>query len=112
MRLAIRFVAMAEREPLRVSPEMMQGASQALAGAAKDLHARLVELDGQVRDMLAGWQGGAGAAYGHAWDLWHRGAGEVQLGLSILAKAVGIAGVEFQDMESASAQVMGSVEVE
>jgi WXG100 family type VII secretion target len=103
---------MAEREPLRVSPEVMQGASQALAGAAKDLHTRLIELDGQVREMLAGWQGGAGTAYGQAWDLWHRGAGEVQLGLSKLAEAVGIAGVDFQGMDSASADVVGGVDVE
>ncbi len=103
---------MAEREPLRVSPEVMQGASQALAGAAKDLHARLIELDGQVRNMLAGCQGGAGGAYGQAWDLWHRGAGEVQLGLSKLAEVVGIAGVDFQGMDSASAQMMGGVDVE
>ena len=100
---------MAGREPLRVNPEMMHGASEALSSAAKDLHARLIELDGQVRDMLAGWQGGAGGAYGQAWDLWHRGAGEVQLGLSILAKAAGIAGVDFQRMDSASAQAMRGV---
>ncbi len=103
---------MAEREPLRVSPEVMGGVSQALSGAAKDLHTRLSELDGQVRDMLAGWQGGAGGAFGQAWDLWHRGAGEVQLGLSKLAEAVGIAGVDFQGMDSASAHVMGAVKIE
>ena len=103
---------MAEQEPLRVSPEVMQGASQALAGAAKDLHTRLIELDGQVREMLAGWQGGAGGAYGQAWDLWHRGADEVQLGLSKLAEVVDIAGVDFQGMDSASAQEMGAVDVE
>lgn len=100
---------MAERELVRVNPEMMHGASQALAGAAKDLHTRLIELDGQVRDMLAGWQGGAGGAYGQAWELWHRGAGEVQVGLSLLAKAAGIVGTEFHGMDSASAQTMRSV---
>jgi WXG100 family type VII secretion target len=89
---------MAEHEMLRVNPEVMHGASQALSGAAKDLHTRLIELDGQVHDMLAGWQGGAGGAYGQAWDLWHRGAVEVQLGLSILAKAVGVASVDFQTL--------------
>ncbi|MGB6206617.1 WXG100 family type VII secretion target [Mycobacterium sp.] len=103
---------MAEREPLRVNPDVMHGASQALAGAAKDLNTRLIELDSQVRDMLSGWQGGAGGAYGQAWDLWHRGAGEVQLGLAKLAEAVGVAGVVFQAQDSASAQVMGGIEVE
>jgi WXG100 family type VII secretion target len=105
----ITFTAMAEREVLRVNPEAMQGVSQALSGAAKDLHNRLIELDGEVRDMLAGWQGGAGGAYGQAWDLWHRGAGEVQLGLSILAKAVGAVGVDFQAQEAASTQTLRGV---
>ena len=94
---------------LRVEPEVMHGASQALSGAAKDLHTRLVELDSQVREMLACWQGGSGGAYGEAWGLWHRGAGEVQLGLAILAKVVGIAGVDFQAQEYASTQELDRV---
>lgn len=100
---------MAERELLRVNPDVMHGASQALSGAAKDLHTRLIELDGQVRDMLTGWQGGAGGAYGEAWDLWHRGTGEVQLGLSILAKAVGITGVNFHAHDSTSVHAVEGV---
>ena len=87
----------------------MATASQALAGAAKDLHTRLIELDGEVRDMLAGWQGGAGGAYGKAWDLWHQGAGEVQLGLAILAKMVENAGVQFHAQDSASEQTVDGV---
>ncbi len=105
----ITFVAMAGREVLRVNPEAMAGFSQALSGAAKDLHARLIELDGQIRDMLAGWQGGAGGAYGQAWDMWHHGAGEVQRGLSILAKAVGAVGVDFETQQSASVQALRGV---
>jgi WXG100 family type VII secretion target len=100
---------MAEREMLRVQPEVMHGAAQALSAAAKDLHTKLIELDGQVREMLAEWQGGAGGAYSEAWNQWHRGAGEVQQGLAILAKAVGIAGVEFQNQDSSSAQVLDGV---
>lgn len=100
---------MAEREVLRVHPEVMHGVSQALSGASKDLHTRLIELDGQIRDMLASWHGGAGGAYGQAWDLWHRGAGEVQHGLALLAKAVGVAGVDFQAQEWASAQKVDGV---
>jgi WXG100 family type VII secretion target len=65
---------MAEHETVRVQPEAMRVASQALSSAAKDLHTRLVELDGQVRDLLTGWRGGSGGAYGEAWDSWHRGA--------------------------------------
>jgi WXG100 family type VII secretion target len=106
----ITFTAMAEREVLRVHPEAMHGASQALSGAAKDLHSRLIELDGQVREMLAGWQGGAGGAYGQAWDLWHRGTAEVQQGLAILAKAVGAVGVDFQNQESDSVQTLSGVD--
>lgn len=105
----ITVAAMAERKTLRVNPEAMHGVSQALSGAAKDLHSRLIELDGQVRDMLAGWQGGAGGAFGQAWDLWHRGTGEVQQGLAILATAVGDVGRDFQAQESASVQTLGSV---
>jgi ESAT-6 family protein len=106
----ITVIAMAEREVLRVNPEAMHGASQALSGAAKDFHSRLIELDGQVRDMLASWHGGAGGAYGQVWDLWHRGAGEVHLGLSILAKAVGAVGVGFEAQESESVQTLRGVD--
>lgn len=87
----------------------MQSASQALSGAANDLWARLVELDGAIREMLVGWQGGAGSAYGEAWDLWHQGAGEVQLGLAILAKIVGDAGVQFQAQDWASERIVDGV---
>jgi ESAT-6 family protein len=100
---------MAELEMLRVEPEAMHAASQALSGAAQDLRTRLVELDGQVRELLAVWRGGSGDAYGQVWDLWHRGTGEVQLGLSILAKAVGVTGIEFDTHDQASAQTMEGV---
>jgi WXG100 family type VII secretion target len=100
---------MAEHETVRVQPEAMHVASQALSSAAKDLHIRLIDLDGQVRDLLAGWHGGAGGAYGEAWDSWHRGAAEVQQGLSILARAVGIVGAEFDTQEQASTQTVDGV---
>jgi uncharacterized protein YukE len=48
---------MAERETVQVQPEAMHVASQALSSAAKDLHTRLIDLDGQVRDLLTGWRG-------------------------------------------------------
>lgn len=109
MRGSFSFTAMAERQILRVQPEAMHVASQALSSAAKDLHSRLVEVDSQVRDLLANWHGGSGGAYGQAWESWHRGASEVQQGLSILANAVGIAGVEFHTHEEASAQIVDGV---
>jgi WXG100 family type VII secretion target len=105
----ITVTAMSEREVLRVHAEAMHGASQALSGAAEDLHSRLIELDGQIQEMLAGWQGGAGGAYGQAWDLWHRGAADVQQGLSKLADAVGVVGVDFQNQESVSTQNLNGV---
>ncbi len=95
---------MADRETLRVPTEVMQTASQALASASKDLHTKLIDLDAQVREMLTGWQGGSGSAYGDAWDLWHNGAAEVQLGLAILAKAVGNAGIQFKAQDASAEQ--------
>jgi WXG100 family type VII secretion target len=109
IRIAVNFAIMAEREMLRVQPEAMHSASQALSGAAKDLQTRLVELDGQVRELLAGWHGGSGDAYGRAWDLWHRGTGEVQLGLSVLGKAVGVAGADFQTQDDTAAQTADGI---
>ena len=100
---------MAERETLRVQPEAMHVASQALSEASKDLHAKVVELDAQVRELLAGWHGGSGDAYGQAWDLWHRGTGEIQLGLSILAKTVGVAGAHFQTQDCTAGQTVDGV---
>ena len=109
IRNAVSLIGMAERETLRVQPEAMHSVSQALSGAARDLHNKLVELDGQVRELLAGWQGGSGGAYGQAWDLWHRGTGEIQLGLSILAKSVGITGAEFQTQDDTAAQTADGI---
>lgn len=109
MRGSFSFTAMAEHQILQVQPEAMHVASQVLSTAAKDLHSRLVELDSHVRDLLANWHGGSGGAYESAWDLWHRGADEVQQGLSILANALGITGVEFHTHEEESAQMVGGV---
>jgi WXG100 family type VII secretion target len=100
---------MAERETLRVQPEAMHAASQALSGAARDLRAKLLELDDQVSELLAGWRGESGDAYGQAWDLWHRGTGEIQLGLSMLAKAVGVAGADFQAQDCTAGQTVEGI---
>jgi WXG100 family type VII secretion target len=109
LRIAVNFAIMGEREALRVQPEAMHSASQALSAAARDLRTKLVELDGQVRELLAGWHGGSGYAYGLAWDLWHRGTGQVQLGLSILAKSVGVTGADFQAQDCTAAQTTDGV---
>jgi WXG100 family type VII secretion target len=96
-------------ETLHADPAVMQGFAQTLAGGVEALRARLAEFDGQVAAMLAGWRGEAGGAYGSAWELWHRGAGEVILGLSMLAKAVDSASVNYQNNETASAVMLRDV---
>jgi WXG100 family type VII secretion target len=100
---------MAANENLRVDPQMMQGFAQGLLGAAESLRSQLAALDSQVGDMLGGWQGGSGGAFSAAWELWHRGAGEVETGLTVLAKAVARAGAGFEQNESASAQAVRQV---
>jgi len=59
--------------------------------------------------MLGGWRGASGSAYASAWELWHRGAGEVQAGLSILAHLVGQGGELYGDNEAGAAQAMREV---
>lgn len=93
-------------DTLRVEPAVMQGFAASLDGAAEHLAVQLAELDAQVGQMLGGWRGASGSAYGSAWELWHRGAGEVQLGLSMLAAAIAHAGAGYQHNETASAQVL------
>lgn len=100
---------MGAEETLRVDPQVMQRFAAALGGGAKDLQNRLAELDGQVGEMLGGWRGASGGAYASAWELWRRGAVEVQLGLLQLATSVGKAGVDYQQNEAASAEALGGV---
>jgi ESAT-6 family protein len=105
-----RYVAaMGADDTLKVNPEAMQRFAAALDCGAKDLQNRLAELDGQVGEMLGGWRGASGGAYASAWELWRRGAGEVQLGLSHLAKSVGEAGVGYQQNEAAAARALRGV---
>ena len=105
-----RYVAaMGADNTLKVDPEAMQRFSTALSGGAQDLQNRLADLDGQVGALLRGWQGASGGAYAAAWELWRRGAGEVQLGLSHLAKSVGEAGMGYQQNEAAAARALGGV---
>lgn len=96
-------------ETLRVDPVIMQGAAVSLSGAAEQLSAQLSQLDDQVGQMLGGWQGAAGTAYGSAWELWHKGAHEVELGLSMLAHLVSQAGGAYQGTEDGSAQAERAV---
>lgn len=100
---------MAAGNELRVDPQLMDGFAQALLGGAENLRGQLAELDGQVGEMLDGWQGGSGSAYSAAWELWQRGAREVETGLSVLARAVARAGKGLQDNEVVSAQAIRRV---
>lgn len=100
---------MAANDNLRVDPQVMQGFAQGLIGAAESLRSRLAEIDGQVGEMLGGWRGASGDAYGSAWEMWHRGANEVELGLSMLAKAVAEAGGGYEQNEAGSAQALRAV---
>ena len=100
---------MAADDTLRVEPLAMRGCAEALCGAADDLRSRLAALDDQVGDMLGGWHGASGSAYGSAWEMWHRGATEVELGLSMLSQLVARAGGGYQQNEAAAAQAMREV---
>lgn len=100
----------AEDGALRVDPAVMAGCVQALSGAGDYLQQRLAELDERVGLMLAGWAGRSGAAYSLAWQRWHRGAGDVELGLSMLAKLVEQAGAAYGHNESAAEQALRTVD--
>jgi WXG100 family type VII secretion target len=99
----------AAENTLRVDPPAMKGFAQALRGAAEGLRNELADLDGQVGEMLGGWRGASGSAYASAWELWHRGAGEVEVGLSMLARLAAQAGGVYQQNEAASAQALREV---
>jgi WXG100 family type VII secretion target len=94
---------------LRVDPQMLHGFAQALLGGAEDLRNQLADLDGQVSEMLGGWRGAAGGAYTSAWELWHRGAREVEVGLSMLARLIAQAGGVYRGNDTASAQALRGV---
>jgi WXG100 family type VII secretion target len=96
----------AASDDLRVDPMVMLGFAQALRGGAEDLRTRLTELDAQVSQMLGGWRGASGDAYARAWRLWHRGAAEVEAGISMLARAVAQAGGGSQQNDAGSAQAL------
>jgi WXG100 family type VII secretion target len=96
-------------ETLRVDPVVVQGTAVSLSAAAEQLSGRLSHLDDQVGQLLGGWQGAAGTAYGSAWELWHKGAREVELGLSMLAHLVGRAGGAYQGNEAGSAHAERAV---
>jgi WXG100 family type VII secretion target len=96
-------------ETLRVDPVLMQSHAVSIGGAAEQLSAELTQIDDQVGRLLGGWRGASGTAYASAWELWHRGAREVQAGLSMLAHLVGQTGEGYQANEAGSAQAERAV---
>lgn len=100
---------MAAEDAVQVDPLAMRGFAEALSGRAEELRNQFAELNARVSDMLGGWRGTSGSAYASAWELWHRGAGEVELGLSMLARLVGQAGGLYQESEAASAHALRGV---
>jgi WXG100 family type VII secretion target len=99
----------AAEDTLRVDPPAMEGFAEALCVRAEDLRNQLAGLDGQIGEMLGGWRGTSGSAYASAWELWHRGAGEVEVGLSMLARLVARASGIYQGNEAVSAQALRGV---
>jgi uncharacterized protein YukE len=71
-----------------------------------DLRKRLAELDDQVADMLRARYGEPGSAYTAACELWHRGAAEVQVGLSMLARLIAHQNAGPHDNEAATSHVV------
>jgi WXG100 family type VII secretion target len=100
---------MAGEDVFHVDPVVMQSFAVSTGGAAEHLMDQLTELDDQVGQMLGGWRGESGTAYASAWKVWHQGAREVHVGLSMLAHLVGQAGGEYQSNEAGGAQAMRAV---
>ena len=94
---------------VRVDALAMQGIAASLGGAAEHLQAQLADLDDQVEHVLGGWRGASGSAYGSAWELWHRGAGEVRAGLSILGRLLNDAASSYRSHDAGSAQAEQAV---
>jgi len=99
----------AAEHTMRVDPPAMRSVAQALGEGAEALRNQLTDLDERVVEMLGGWRGASGGAYAAAWELWHRGAGEVEVGLSMLARSIAQAGGAYQDNEAASAGALRAV---
>lgn len=98
-----------ENDELRVQPPVLADGCAALSAAADHLLNRLKSLDGNVSEMLSGWQGASGGAYCQAWALWQRGADDVENGLALMAALLGKAGGAFAAQDRAAAATTGGV---
>ncbi|MEI7717074.1 MAG: WXG100 family type VII secretion target [Mycobacterium sp.] len=97
---------MAADNTVRVDPEALQRAARAANDGAEDLRSRLAALHCEVATLLGGWHGAAGSAYAAVWEPWHRGAGELQESLAILARSLAEAGLAYQCNETRSAEAL------
>ncbi|MGY4710182.1 WXG100 family type VII secretion target [Mycolicibacterium sp. CBM1] len=88
---------------LRVEPAVLAAACESLSAGAQHLQAGLRDLNSEVTEMLASWQGSAGGSYATAWRQWHEGASKVQRALAVIAENVGQVGRVFEVQEQASA---------
>jgi WXG100 family type VII secretion target len=94
---------------LSVEPAMLAAGCDAMSAAAGQLLNGLKSLDGSVSEMLAGWQGASGGAYGDAWKQWQRGADDVENALALMAALLGKAGDAFAAQDHAAAAATGGV---
>ena len=97
------------QEPLSVDPAVLSGACESLSVAADHLLAELRSLDVAVTEMVGRWTGTAGGSYGEVWQQWHRGAGEVERGLAVMAQLLGRAAQAYSGHEQSAAAELGSL---
>ncbi|MBB3602523.1 WXG100 family type VII secretion target [Mycolicibacterium sp. BK556] len=88
---------------LRVDPDVMRAACEALTAGAQHLQAGLRDLDAEAQQVLGTWDGSAGSSYGAAWKQWHDGSLKVQQALATIAERLGQVGQVFESHEQGSA---------
>lgn|GEM_PF-1771366 len=96
-------------DTVRLDPVAMRQAAQAVNDGAEVLRNRLAALDREVAVLLGDWRGASGGAYAAVWEQWHRGADEVQAGLSILARGLAEAERGYRLNETRSARALREV---
>lgn len=87
----------------------LHSASARLESAAQRLKDGLASVDDETSRLLgSGWKGGAAAAYGPAWEGWHKGADQVVQALQRMSELLTIAGKEYAKTDEAGADALGS----
>ena len=96
-------------QQLSVDPAVLSGTCEGLSAAADHLLAELRSLDAAVMEMVGRWTGTAGGSYGEVWQQWHRGAGEVERGLAVMAQLLGRAAQAYSGHEQSAAAELGGL---